>query len=550
MPPTLTPYAGPKITMLPGAPVVMSAAAGRGGAATDLANASAIDGAPYSLTVNINSADGNSAGNRSPIVRLPFSIPSKYARAKINGFNLELLDATVAAVGGAVVPTSIIWSHQVVDAIGSLKGQSFGWHEIPAGPTPVFDIQSEYEAGFGGTGVNYPDRYYDFGLGYNVVRCFQFYGFEIFAKQILTFVGSQSSQTFGADALRLTLAITPEDPGDEVWNCAISSTPVTSVSGATLGIPIDSAWGTEVAWTSPDNARLSDSSTAYVSSTPDAYAQSQFLVATILPDQIGDPGDRVGCQFRVPMSCRGEGVAPDVVGYTPPVDYRYALFASVGEFALLDMDGNVLAKSTTRPLYDLHNLKIGAIAERAIDLCLDISRLTVAQMRDCKTRGFKFAVRTNLWTPNYGSSPTEFGLLVNSFQRLFDRPTWSYSNQRSLTNPPGSAMFPTCIQPKTFLSGMASTDGPITLGPLQPLFFSSTGFRAWRETDTDVHGFTAESVQLSNTEEVLGNVMLSGRIHGTLLPPPMRGTLETLKSVLRLTSRARGIIVEGITSFR
>lgn len=70
---------------------------------------------------------------------------------------------------------------------------------------------------------------------------------------------------------------------------------------------------------------------------------------------------------------------------------------------------------------------------------------------------------------------------------------------------------------------------------------SSTGWRAWADTDEVVHGFTAEPVQLSASGEVQGVVLLALQIsyHDIALPAGI--TEATLKASLRAGSRELGM---------
>ena len=117
----------------------------------------------------------------------------------------------------------------------------------------------------------------------------------------------------------------------------------------------------------------------------------------------------------------------------------------------------------------------------------------------------------------------------------------------------GLRAFATVLQPKTFAGGTA------LLPPLTPVAYNdATG--TWMPWDADglngtdsIRGFVwPVEVQLVDGEEVLGQVMLMGRIHVDdidLDQTPGPETVADLKIELRVNVRDSGIIVEGLDGF-
>ena len=117
----------------------------------------------------------------------------------------------------------------------------------------------------------------------------------------------------------------------------------------------------------------------------------------------------------------------------------------------------------------------------------------------------------------------------------------------------GLRVEPTVQQPKMFAGGTAK------LPQLTPIAFNSS-LRLWVPWDADgvngsdsIRGFVwPNEVQLVADEEVLGVVMLLGRVHVddiNLTKTPGPETLADLKIELRANVRDRGIIVEGLSEF-
>lgn len=107
------------------------------------------------------------------------------------------------------------------------------------------------------------------------------------------------------------------------------------------------------------------------------------------------------------------------------------------------------------------------------------------------------------------------------------------------------------IQPKTFASGSG------TLAALTPVAFN-TSTSKWvpyasggaNGTGT-ISGFVwPDAVVLDGTNDVLGNVILGGRIHLDDIPIISGYTLAQLKTSLLSDARSRGFIIEGLANFR
>jgi len=107
------------------------------------------------------------------------------------------------------------------------------------------------------------------------------------------------------------------------------------------------------------------------------------------------------------------------------------------------------------------------------------------------------------------------------------------------------------IQPKTFASGSG------TLAALTPVAFNtSTGFWVvWTNGGANgtgtIKGFVwPDAVVLDSDEEVLGNVLLEGKIHYADIALPDGETAANLKGALRDGPRSLGIIIQGLDQVR
>lgn len=130
---------------------------------------------------------------------------------------------------------------------------------------------------------------------------------------------------------------------------------------------------------------------------------------------------------------------------------------------------------------------------------------------------------------------------------------YSANQQFQSANGKGSGLraFPDSVQPKTFASGSG------TLAALTPVAFN-TSTSKWviyasggaNGTGT-ISGFVwPDAVVLDGSNEVLGNVMLGGRIHLDDIPIVSGYTLAQLKASLISDARSRGFIIEGLADFR
>lgn len=114
-------------------------------------------------------------------------------------------------------------------------------------------------------------------------------------------------------------------------------------------------------------------------------------------------------------------------------------------------------------------------------------------------------------------------------------------------------VIPQVVQPKTFASGTA------LLPELTPLAFN-TSLNQWVPWDADgpnetdsIRGFVwPDEVQLVDGKEVLGQVLMLGRLHVDdvdLSQTPGPETIADLKTELRNNVRDRGLIIEGLDQF-
>ena len=113
-------------------------------------------------------------------------------------------------------------------------------------------------------------------------------------------------------------------------------------------------------------------------------------------------------------------------------------------------------------------------------------------------------------------------------------------------------IFSTSTQPKTFAAGAVKLLKGI------PVAFDTVAkfWKVWADAganETDlIRGFVwADDIQLEAGGEVLGNVMLAGRIHAADVPLPGGETQPNLDAALQSGVRERtGIIIEGLAEFR
>lgn len=118
----------------------------------------------------------------------------------------------------------------------------------------------------------------------------------------------------------------------------------------------------------------------------------------------------------------------------------------------------------------------------------------------------------------------------------------------------GLRVFPSSVQPKTFVTGTALLPKLTPVAMLDDL----TGWVPWDAlggalgADT-IRGFTwPDETQLVSGSEVLGQVMMGGRIHVDdvdLSQTPGPETVADLKIAMRKGLRERGFIVEGLDNF-
>lgn len=110
---------------------------------------------------------------------------------------------------------------------------------------------------------------------------------------------------------------------------------------------------------------------------------------------------------------------------------------------------------------------------------------------------------------------------------------------------------PITIQPKKFASGSG------TLAALTPVAYntSTNMWVVWTNGGANgtgtISGFVwPDAVVLDSDEEVLGNILLEGKIHHDDIPVPSGETQNNLDAALRSGPRALGLIVQGLTQVR
>lgn len=127
-------------------------------------------------------------------------------------------------------------------------------------------------------------------------------------------------------------------------------------------------------------------------------------------------------------------------------------------------------------------------------------------------------------------------------------------NELFTSNTPAAKLrvFSTSTQPKTFAVGS------VTLPKATPVVFDTVSktWKVWanagaNETDL-IRGFLwPDELKLDAADEVLGQVMMAGRIHAKDVALPAGETQPNLDAALQSGLRERtGIIVEGLVEFR
>lgn len=110
----------------------------------------------------------------------------------------------------------------------------------------------------------------------------------------------------------------------------------------------------------------------------------------------------------------------------------------------------------------------------------------------------------------------------------------------------GKRIFPESVQPMVFAAGSG------TLAALTPVAFD-TNAGTWKLFQNGgsngvgtIKGFLTQPVTLDSDEEVMGLVMLTGRIHLADIPIVSGYNLAQLKTAIKAGVRDLGIIVEGM----
>lgn len=111
-------------------------------------------------------------------------------------------------------------------------------------------------------------------------------------------------------------------------------------------------------------------------------------------------------------------------------------------------------------------------------------------------------------------------------------------------------IFSTSTQPKTFAVGA------ITLALGTPVAFDIVAktWKVWADAGADetniIRGFIwPDAVKLDAADEVLGNVILRGRVHRDDVPIPAGENQSDLDDAMSAGLRDRGIIMEGLEDF-
>ena len=114
----------------------------------------------------------------------------------------------------------------------------------------------------------------------------------------------------------------------------------------------------------------------------------------------------------------------------------------------------------------------------------------------------------------------------------------------------GIRIFPESVQPKSFAagSGTLARGTPVTYNT-STNFWSVFQNGGANGTGT-IQGFVADDITLNASDEVTGNVMLTGRIHLSDIPIVSGYNLAQLRTaIVASLVRSKGIIVEGMVGF-
>lgn len=112
-------------------------------------------------------------------------------------------------------------------------------------------------------------------------------------------------------------------------------------------------------------------------------------------------------------------------------------------------------------------------------------------------------------------------------------------------------VFPASLQPKTF----APNNGTFAVGQVVSYNTSTNKWVPWANGGANgtgqIQGIVfPDPVVTHATDDVLGQVMLTGRAHVDDLIPGGAQTVANMKSNLRGSVRTLGIIIEGLDNFR
>lgn len=107
------------------------------------------------------------------------------------------------------------------------------------------------------------------------------------------------------------------------------------------------------------------------------------------------------------------------------------------------------------------------------------------------------------------------------------------------------------VQPKTFATGS------VTLPALTPVAYNTSSGKwvVWTNSGSNgtgtISGFVwPDAVVLSSSGDVLGNVMLEGKINFNDIALPSGQNLSDLKTACQSGPRALGLIIEGLPNVR
>jgi hypothetical protein len=131
----------------------------------------------------------------------------------------------------------------------------------------------------------------------------------------------------------------------------------------------------------------------------------------------------------------------------------------------------------------------------------------------------------------------------------------AYADRELFQDLPGKGstlrFFPSSVQPKTFASG----SGTIARGTALAYNTSTNKWVVFTNGGANgtgtLQGFLwPDDITLDGAGEVLGNVMLGGRVHIDDIPIVAGYNLAQLKTALQTGAREKGFIVEGLENFR